>query len=99
MSVLEGIPFIDSREYINSTFSSEVRSSSARYCRSFSRVSVIYYLLYWFSNCKPQLVRIVAVSYTHLRAHETRHDLVCRLLLEKKKTKKKKKKQKYKKTK
>src|SRR5659263_707462 len=23
----------------------------------------------------------VAVSYTHLRAHETRHDLVCRLLL------------------
>src|SRR5665648_1192306 len=27
------------------------------------------------------------VSYTHLRAHETRHDLVCRLLLEKKKNK------------
>ncbi|CZR83250.1 aspartate aminotransferase [Clostridioides difficile] len=26
-----------------------------------------------------------SVSYTHLRAHETRHDLVCRLLLEKKK--------------
>src|SRR5450759_4918019 len=23
----------------------------------------------------------VPVSYTHLRAHETRHDLVCRLLL------------------
>src|SRR5450756_2950960 len=31
------------------------------------------------------------VSYTHLRAHETRHDLVCRLLLEKKKKKKKQK--------
>src|SRR5665648_397048 len=31
-----------------------------------------------------------AVSYTHLRAHETRHDLVCRLLLEKKKKKKNK---------
>src|SRR5450756_2963528 len=28
-----------------------------------------------------------SVSYTHLRAHETRHDLVCRLLLEKKKKK------------
>src|SRR5450756_3218982 len=28
----------------------------------------------------------VAVSYTHLRAHETRHDLVCRPLLEKKNT-------------
>src|SRR5450756_3055258 len=27
-----------------------------------------------------------SVSYTHLRAHETRHDIVCRLLLEKKKT-------------
>ena len=31
-----------------------------------------------------------AVSYTHLRAHETVLDLVCRLLLEKKKKKKKK---------
>src|SRR5450759_3267156 len=29
----------------------------------------------------------IPVSYTHLRAHETRHDLVCRLLLEKKKKK------------
>mgnify|MGYP007112173984 CR=1 FL=1 len=28
--------------------------------------------------------RIAAVSYTHLRAHETVLDLVCRLLLEKK---------------
>ncbi|VTU50299.1 hypothetical protein LBCZ_P1-0028 (plasmid) [Lactobacillus casei subsp. casei ATCC 393] [Lacticaseibacillus rhamnosus] len=27
-----------------------------------------------------------AVSYTHLRAHETEADLVCRLLLEKKNT-------------
>src|SRR5450756_1796367 len=26
------------------------------------------------------LILLVAVSYTHLRAHETRHDLVCRLL-------------------
>ena len=26
--------------------------------------------------------KTVSVSYTHLRAHETRHDLVCRLLLE-----------------
>ena len=32
------------------------------------------------------LAVLVPVSYTHLRAHETRHDLVCRLLLEKKKT-------------
>ena len=32
----------------------------------------------------------VPVSYTHLRAHETVLDLVCRLLLEKKKEEKKK---------
>src|SRR5450759_1056849 len=35
-------------------------------------------------NAYPLPGRIyMAVSYTHLRAHETRHDLVCRLLLEK----------------
>ena len=28
-------------------------------------------------------VCVCAVSYTHLRAHETKLDLVCRLLLEK----------------
>src|SRR5664280_3601648 len=33
----------------------------------------------------------IAVSYTHLRAHETVLDLVCRLLLEKKKKHKKNK--------
>ena len=37
--------------------------------------------------CKPNH----AVSYTHLRAHETVLDLVCRLLLEKKKKKYRKK--------
>ena len=37
-----------------------------------------------------------SVSYTHLRAHETGRNLVCRLLLEKKKKKSKKKKKKYK---
>mgnify|MGYP003379916545 CR=1 FL=1 len=33
-----------------------------------------------------QTLLIEPVSYTHLRAHETVLDLVCRLLLEKKKT-------------
>src|SRR5450756_1359954 len=38
------------------------------------------------STCRHLTRRgIPPVSYTHLRAHETRHDLVCRLLLEKKK--------------
>src|SRR5450756_3041139 len=28
----------------------------------------------------PDIRSVTPVSYTHLRAHETRHDLVCRLL-------------------
>src|SRR5450759_713770 len=38
------------------------------------------------NNCVMVCTRTTPapVSYTHLRAHETRHDLVCRLLLEKK---------------
>src|SRR5450756_1147048 len=40
----------------------------------------------WSSGAASLSWRSVpSVSYTHLRAHETRHDLVCRLLLEKKK--------------
>jgi len=34
---------------------------------------------------REDMERHIAVSYTHLRAHETVLDLVCRLLLEKKK--------------
>src|SRR5664280_1329922 len=36
-------------------------------------------------NCLRILQRAKTVSYTHLRAHETVLDIVCRLLLEKKK--------------
>ena len=36
-------------------------------------------------NPKRATLKPTPVSYTHLRAHETRHDLVCRLLLEKNK--------------
>src|SRR5450756_229100 len=39
------------------------------------------------TGVRQLVTRVAAVSYTHLRAHETRHDLVCRLLLEKKKKK------------
>src|SRR5450756_3027547 len=39
--------------------------------------------------CGSGTTKVLPVSYTHLRAHETRHDLVCRLLLEKKKNNKK----------
>ena len=47
-------------------------------------ISVIYELIMMDGS-----IDYYAVSYTHLRAHETRHDLVCRLLLEKKKKKRK----------
>src|SRR5660398_177105 len=42
------------------------------------------------NHCSPRVARMIRgipVSYTHLRAHETKANLVCRLLLEKKKTK------------
>src|SRR5450759_5366127 len=39
----------------------------------------------WYSDPNDAEIFYLPVSYTHLRAHETRHDLVCRLLLEKKK--------------
>ena len=38
------------------------------------------------SRAAPALAAVTPVSYTHLRAHETVLDLVCRLLLEKKNT-------------
>src|SRR5450756_1036871 len=41
----------------------------------------------WFTTSTRTFFTSPPVSYTHLRAHETRHDLVCRLLLEKKKKK------------
>src|SRR5450759_5285502 len=34
----------------------------------------------WLNGQRFHALRYSAVSYTHLRAHETRHDLVCRLL-------------------
>ena len=47
------------------------------------------------SDTKMFSVNHYAVSYTHLRAHETVLDLVCRLLLDKKNIKKTKKKQQH----
>src|SRR5450756_1648918 len=49
---------------------------------------LVNHMGYYLSTSKQgfEILRQVGsepVSYTHLRAHETRHDLVCRLLLEK----------------
>src|SRR5665648_1232186 len=54
----------------------------------FCREGVLLYqsgILKIYSEALPLAITGIPVSYTHLRAHETRHDLVCRLLLEKKK--------------
>ena len=49
----------------------------------------IYIKTWALSDDGERVLRTIeAVSYTHLRAHETVLDLVCRLLLEKQKKKK-----------
>src|SRR5665648_165131 len=48
-----------------------------------SGITIIHITILFFAPW-TEITRIIPVSYTHLRAHETRHDLVCRLLLEKK---------------
>src|SRR5450759_206474 len=40
-----------------------------------------YSLQNFFIGHFDEVTSCLPVSYTHLRAHETRHDLVCRLLL------------------
>src|SRR5665648_637504 len=52
---------------------------------TYALIKLIIYF-YWTNRSTRSTTRtlfsinITAVSYTHLRAHETRHDLVCRLL-------------------
>src|SRR5665648_1239065 len=58
-------------------------------CLKESRLIFTRFSPAFFSSC-AYLLSNIPVSYTHLRAHETRHDLVCRLLLEKKKNQKNK---------
>ena len=52
----------------------------------FSYVSALVVLLFGITSeyGYDNIVVLLAVSYTHLRVHETALDLVCRILLEKK---------------
>src|SRR5665213_2291696 len=47
-------------------------------CNQYTRVGIPT-----STNCALRIPYPVSVSYTHLRAHETGRNLVCRLLLEK----------------
>src|SRR5665648_1202995 len=63
-----------------------VRSSKNPLLR-LAGVLVQYGVTNFVAKNSDSIKALGSVSYTHLRAHETRHDLVCRLLLEKKKKK------------
>ena len=78
--------------FVVEVFSDKVHNCMT-YSPTFKRVS--QHILLFLATCDSELVMFLrditqaytqkSVSYTHLRAHETREDLVCRLLLEKKK--------------
>src|SRR5665648_1276402 len=80
------------RDRPNNSQAQDLFSNGTKKCNS---TSIIYRVTSWVSLTKtpgcqlepygPEYPTLESVSYTHLRAHETRHDLVCRLLLEKKK--------------
>src|SRR5450756_2808954 len=70
------------------TLPSMVRAAEAAGVTPIVRVPILEEsAILWVLNTGAMGVQVpgISVSYTHLRAHETRHDLVCRLLLEKKK--------------
>src|SRR5450756_2715609 len=67
--------------------STQSRSSAASdvYKRQVSDVGFLVALRCAFPELSVHASSVMAtVSYTHLRAHETRHEFVCRLLLENK---------------
>src|SRR5665648_684341 len=69
------------------------KTLAAQLCNEFKEYlpdNAVEYFVSYYDYYQPEAyvpaqdLYIETVSYTHLRAHETRHDLVCRLLLEKK---------------
>src|SRR5450756_2857111 len=85
--------------------STQSRSSAASDVYKRQPLDLLGYLRVWpfrieLPASDSRMPEILFLSLIHIsRAHETRHDLVCRLLLEKKKKKKKKKKKRKKKEK
>ena len=65
-----------------------IRDSLGGICDTVREAGGIVMITSTHGNCEEMIhAESGAVSYTHLRAHETVLDLVCRLLLEKKKKK------------
>ena len=93
------VPFTDCPPAHDSAVVVEPLIMSERECLESSSSSVLQKIIVartlatWYAAdgsvpvhiANPSPYGVAPVSYTHLRAHETRHDLVCRLLLEKKK--------------
>src|SRR5450756_1133892 len=77
LSFLEGSPISGRFIFLNPKPKSLPTRNGLRFALAIFRSSI---------RLRFQPVR-ACLLYTHLRAHETRHDLVCRLLLEKKKRK------------
>ena len=65
-------------------------SESVRYSTQCYELEEFMHGIYHCIDQDTYMFYLGSVSYTHLRAHETGRNLVCRLLLEKKNKKKKK---------
>ena len=69
---------------VNEYFDGTVKSIAFDMTAGPATIGVMAAGEYEFGTSQLEIMH-VAVSYTHLRAHETGRNLVCRLLLEKKK--------------
>ena len=61
------------------------KNNSLAYWNSIPQIQYIIIFFMILAGTNYLLIYSASVSYTHLRAHETGRNLVCRLLLEKKK--------------
>src|SRR5678816_1054736 len=79
---MSSIPYYAMRTIDSAVFARRIsQPTSIRVTPTSRTTSQLLRLLVWFFS--PMLVvSMMAVSYTHLRAHETPEHLVCRLLLE-----------------
>ena len=73
--------YLNNKRIVYRRYSSDEPTASYNWGWYYAEGTYGYYSLF---NTKAK-INTKPVSYTHLRAHETKANLVCRLLLEKKK--------------